>query len=145
MKINLEIVIDAIEMADDAYIYFLDKETEELVFLPDSMITGIDDDELADEIDENPERYFRLPTNFEINEYSIMKEFIWSLPEGRQQDMLERAIRGKAAFRRFKDTVYDLGIENKWFKYEAEAYKKIAIEWCNYNEIEYYEDKKQTN
>lgn len=112
MKIHLEIVIDAIEMADDVYIYFLDKETEDLIFLADSMITGIDD-ESADEIDENPERYFRLPTKFEINEYSIMEEFIWSLPEGRQQDMLERAIRGKGAFRRFKDTVYDLGVRGQ--------------------------------
>lgn len=32
MKVKLEVVIDAIEMADDNYTYFLDLETGESVF-----------------------------------------------------------------------------------------------------------------
>jgi len=30
-----------------------------------------------------------------------------------------------------------LGIEKTWYAYEAQAYKKIAIEWCKDNDIEY--------
>lgn len=139
MKVNLSVILDAIEMADDNYTYFLDLETGESVFLVDELITGLDNEGLEDEIEENFERYLRLPTKFEINEYHIMEEFIWSLPEGRQQDRLERAIQGRGAFRRFKDMVDDLGIEKRWYQYEADAYKKIAIEWCRDHEIEYYE------
>lgn len=139
MKVNLSVILDAIEMADDNYTYFLDLETGESVFLVDELITGLDNEGLEDEIEENFERYLRLPTKFEINEYHIMEEFIWSLPEGRQQDRLEQAIQGRGAFRRFKDMVDDLGIEKRWYQYEADAYKKMAIEWCRDHEIEYYE------
>ena len=140
MKVNLSVVLDAIEMADDNYTYFLDLETGESVFLVDELITGLDNEGLEDEIEENFERYLRLPTKFEIHEYHIMEEFVWSLPEGRQQDMLERAIQGRGAFRRFKDKVYDLGLEKKWFQYEADTYRKMAIEWCRDHGIEYYEE-----
>ncbi|WP_349947447.1 UPF0158 family protein [Lacrimispora sp. BS-2] len=139
MKINLSVVLDAIEMADDNYTYFLDIETGESVFLADELITGLDNERLEDEIEENPDRYLRFPTKFEIHQYHIMEEFVWSLPEGRRQDLLERAIRGRGAFRRFKDTVYDLGLEKKWFQYEVAAYSKIAIDWCRDNGIGYYE------
>ncbi len=139
MKIDLSVVVDAIEMADDNYTYFLDIETGESVFLADELITGLDNKGLEDEIEENPDRYLRLPTKFEIHEYRIMEDFVWSLSEGRQQELLERAIRGRGAFRRFKDTVYDLGLEKKWFQYEAAAYRKIAMDWCRDNGIENFE------
>ena len=52
---------------------------------------------------------------------------------------LARAIQGRGAFRRFKDTVYDLGIDQKWYDYQAKAYKRIATRWCEANDIEYEE------
>ena len=97
MKIKLDVILEAIEMADDNYTYFLDLETGESVFLADELITGLDNERLEDEIDENPERYLRLPTKFEIHEYHIMEEFIWTL-NGERADKLECAIRGRGAF-----------------------------------------------
>ena len=44
MKIKLDVILDAIEMADDNYTYFLDLETGESVFLADELITGLDND-----------------------------------------------------------------------------------------------------
>ena len=79
MKVKLGVILDAIEMADDNYTYFLDLETGKSVFLADELITGLDNEGLEDEIEENPERYLRLPTKFEIHEYHIMEEFIWTL------------------------------------------------------------------
>ena len=43
------------------------------------------------------EEYIPLPGQYEINEYRIMEEFIYDLPEGRNQDTLERTIQGKGA------------------------------------------------
>ncbi len=112
MKVKLGVILDAIEMADDNYTYFLDLETGERVFLADELITGMDNEGLADEIEENPERYLRLPTKFEIHEYHIMEEFIWTL-KGEKADKLECAIRGRGAFRRFKDMVNRIGISQQ--------------------------------
>ena len=123
-------------MADDNYIYFLDLETGESVFLADELITGLDNEGLEDEIDENPNRYLRLSTKFEIHEYHIMEEFIWTL-NGERADELECAIRGRGAFRRFKDMVNKMGISQQWYDFQAEYYRNLAIEWCLEHELEY--------
>ncbi|WP_276662556.1 UPF0158 family protein [Syntrophomonas wolfei] len=47
------------------------------------------------------------------------------------------AIRGRGAFRRFKDKVQRLGIQQQWDKFREEAFKEIAIDWCEYNNIPY--------
>ena len=141
MKVKLEVVIDAIEMADDNYTYFLDLETGESVFLVDELLTGLDNEGLDEEIEENYEtRYLRLPTKYEINEYHIMEEFIWTL-EDEKVNKLEGAIQGRGAFRRFKDMVNRMGISQQWYNFQAEYYRKLAIEWCKENSLEYMEDR----
>lgn len=52
MKVNLNVILDAIEMADDNYTYFLDLETGESVFLVDELVTGLDNKGLDHEIEE---------------------------------------------------------------------------------------------
>ncbi|MCI8830705.1 MAG: hypothetical protein HFG43_06925 [Lachnospiraceae bacterium] len=139
MKVKLDVILDAIEMADDNYTYFLDLETGESVFLADELVTGLDNEGLEDEIEENLERYLRLPTKFEIHEYHIMEEFIWTL-KGDRADKLEHAIQGRGAFRRFKDMVDRMGISQQWYDFQAEYYRKLAIEWCQEHGLEYIEE-----
>ncbi|MGN0168236.1 MAG: UPF0158 family protein, partial [Acetatifactor sp.] len=91
-------------------------------------------------LDEEPDRFIRLPDKYEIHEYSIMEDFIESLPEGKHQNQLYRAIQGRGAFRRFKDSVNRMGIANSWYDFQENAYKEIAIRWCNENEYEYEEE-----
>lgn len=135
MKVNLSIVLDAIEMADDNFIYFLDLQTGESVFLADELATDLDDEGLEDEIDENPERYLRLPTKLEIDEYQIIEEFILTL-EGERASKLEDAIQGRGAFRRFKDMINHMGIAQQWYTFQAEYYKTMAENWCKNHGLE---------
>lgn len=138
MKVRLSIVLDAIEMANDDYTYFLDTKTGESVFLVDELATGLDNEGLDYEIDENPERYIRLPTKFEIHEYHIIEKFIWTL-KGEKVERLEHAIQGRGAFRRFKDMVNRMGISQQWYDFREEYYRKLAIGWCQEHELEYME------
>ena len=71
--------------------------------------------------------YLKLPTKFDIHEYEIMERFGLSIPNEKISDTLLSKIRGSGAFRRFRDTIYQYGIEEEWFKYRDEAYKEIAI------------------
>ena len=143
--VPLNLVCDAIEIADDEWKQYLDIEKMEVVSLLESPFAGEydeDEQELADLIEEGGRtRFFGLPTKFDIHEYSIMEQFIWSLPEGRMQDSLEGAIRGNGAFRRFKDAIYKFEIEQKWFDFQASKYREIAIEWCENHGFEYSDDK----
>lgn len=96
--------------------------------------------ELAEQIeDEYNRRFFGLPNKYDIHEYHIMERFINNLPSGNVRDELERAIRGSGAFHRFKVSIRNYGIEQNWYDYLAEAYRKIAVEWCEANGFDYTE------
>ena len=65
MKIRLKQVTEAIEMADDAYTAFWDRQTGETVFLDDSDITGMRNSELENLLDAEPERFYPFPTHLQ--------------------------------------------------------------------------------
>ena len=138
MKIKLQQVIDAIEEADDNWTGFYDSQTGETVWLGDR---DFDDDyeETEELIETSENRFYRLPTKFDIHEYSIMEDFVDDLPAGAVRNELMNAIRGRGAFRRFKDGIYYHGIEQQWYDYQADAYKRIAVRWCRDEGLEYEE------
>ena len=43
--------------------------------------------------------------------------------------------KGKGAFRRFKDTVFYLGIRDDWFAYRDNRFRDIAERWCMDNKL----------
>ncbi|MCD7923021.1 MAG: UPF0158 family protein [Clostridiales bacterium] len=138
MKIKLQQVIDAIEEADDNWTGFYDSQTGETVWLGDR---DFDDDyeETEELIETSENRFYRLPTKYDIHEYSIIEDFVDDLPAGAIRNELMNAIRGRGAFRRFKDGINYHGIEQQWYDYQADAYKRIAIRWCREEGLEYEE------
>lgn len=112
---------------------------------PDSPVVSEEDvdDELlplARKILEDDSGFVPLPSRWEINEYRIMEAFIDSLADETLRNDLDRAIHGKGAFRYFKDRVLDLGIREDWFRFRDAAFRRIAVEWCEENDIPYRED-----
>ena len=134
MKVKLSEIINAIEMMNEYSECFLDMETGEIEWIDDMTMTQKEKDEICDRLDEHG--FYRLPTSYDIHEYDIMESFVDTL-SGPAYEKLARAIQGRGAFRRFKDTVYDLRIDQKWYDYQAKAYKRIATRWCEENDIEY--------
>lgn len=95
--------------------------------------------ELAIDIFENYDDYEELPTKFDINEYDIMEDYCYSIENQKTRSLLLNAIQGRGAFRRFKDKIHELGIEEKWYAYRDARLREIAIEWCEDHGIEYIE------
>jgi hypothetical protein len=59
-----------------------------------------------------------------------MEHFCISVESDAQQDELLRAIRGRGAFRCFRDTIYNLDIRDAWYSYRNDALKKsLLIFW----------------
>ena len=139
-RVPLEAVIEGIEMASDSITCFLDLETMEQVSVADELMTGIDDTETEEMIDENPGRFLRLPTQYEIHEYSIMESFVYSLPDGEEARTLANAIKGRGAFRRFKDLLPRYGLRQRWFDFQAASYRELAIRWCRDHDLLYTEN-----
>lgn len=135
-RLKLSVIIDAIEMASDEWQYFYDLKTNESIFLSDY---NEFDDEEWETLEEEPDRFIRLPDKYEIHEYSIMSDFVNSRKKEKERNQLERAIQGRGAFRRFKDSVNQMGIADQWYEFQENAYRDIAIRWCEDNGYEYEE------
>jgi hypothetical protein len=93
-----------------------------------------DDDETAEsEIDwddeENCERYELIPTISTFESFRLMEQFVDSVDDDRKRNMLFQALRKSKPFRRFKDTLLELGIRDEWFALEYQYGKEQIEEW----------------
>ena len=120
-------------MVDDTIDCYYNPEKDE-IFLSN---IGEDGDLTEDEIDELFEESIILPTQYEINEYQMMEDFIETIDNTEIKNNLQRLIHGKGAFRRFKDYCVEMGIIQDWYDFRDKKYKEIAIDWCKQNELEY--------
>lgn len=153
VQIKLKDMVDELEVQLDDFHSFLNVKTGQIVGVTSEDLQAAEDEEpfehlvewqqddrrTAKDIVENDEDYMEFPTKYEINEYQIIEEFCYSISDERKQEALLRAIRGRGAFRRFKDTIIEFGIEDQWYVYRNEILKQIAIKWCQENDINYIE------
>ena len=93
---------------------------------------------MAGEIVET-EHYLPVPDRFEINEYRIMERFCHSVDDADLRGDLCDAIRGRGAFRRFKDRMQLYGMAEAWYRYRDAALREIAVAWCEAHGIPYTE------
>ncbi|MFQ6070089.1 MAG: UPF0158 family protein [Candidatus Aminicenantales bacterium] len=91
-------------------------------------------------LEDEEDKFIALPSRFEIDEYSMMERFALSVSNAEISDSLYTAIKGRGAFRRFKDEILRFGIEEDWYRYRHEKFKELAIYWCEDNKIVYIDD-----
>ena len=138
MKVKLQDVIDGIDMVSEDSTCYLDRETGEVLFI--SEIADNDyDDVILELLEEGSDRFIEFPSQWDRNDYQTMVDFIESLPQRKEQNLLAISINGSGAFRRFKYTASELGLLDDWYRFLNNAHRELAIEWCEDNEIEYEE------
>lgn len=141
-QIRLSELLDAMEMADNTSVTVLDAQTGELHYY-DEMENIIDGDSASEEELEaisDSDRYIPLPGQYQIDEYSIMEDYVNALPEGAYQNDLYDAIQGRGAFRRFKDRISDHDDWNRWDRFRLAELEQKGREWAESWEVEIIED-----
>lgn len=91
-------------------------------------------------VQDSGERFVDAPDKFDFHEYRHMERFIGTVEDDAAANELLRAIKGKGAFRYFKDTASRLGLLDDWHRYREEAMKKFVITWAEANNIPYNDD-----
>ena len=152
--VPLKDIVDALEMQFDEQLSFLDLDTGRVEIVSRELLgmaeEGDDGDDaepdspdLEDEEWEiakrivSSDRFVRLPTKFDVHEWSIMEDFSHSVESDTIRDDLLFGIHGAGAFRHFKDTLRRHRIEQEWFSFRDEALRDIAIEWCEEHKIQW--------
>ena len=130
VRVDFEELRFAFEDASYEHRYFLDTETGEVI-----LVSEYDDDEESTQrleaIDEaEPGRYLQVPRAESRDGYEDMQEFIDTVSDKGLQQLLQVAIRGKGAFRRFKDVLArDPAEQQRWFAFQMERLNTRVREW----------------
>ena len=133
--VKLSKIIEGLEMVNDEIDCYYNPKKDEIFLSNIGEYENLNEDEL----DELFEKSIILPTQYEINEYQIMVDFIDTINNLEIRNNLYRLIQGKGAFRRFKDYCIEVNIIQDWYNYREEKYKEIAINWCKGNDLKYIE------
>lgn len=148
-KIKLSALADAFEETFDGWEQYLNTETGDITSVPED-VRFSEEPEIWEEIIsmiEEGEQFVRLPNQYEINEYRIMEDFAGFAENGMKYvsdeqaqeigQKLYRALQGRGAFRRFKDTLNYYGVVDEYYAYRHTYYIELAKEWCRDHEIEF--------
>lgn len=155
--VRVEDVVQEMDIYSDLHRAFLNIQTGEFVLLTDDELGAAEEgDDLADYSDWeqelirkaieviNTDGYRELPSQFDIHEYAIMQRFCYSVEDDELSDRLLNSIRGRGAFRYFKDTIHQYGIEQDWYAFRKQAFREIAIDWLERHQIPYTDEKEES-
>ena len=152
--VKLKDIVEALEMESDSTTFWLDKDTGQVEMISEDVTAGmhLEDDGLVDEQPEwlrkaiskaqeiqndSDEQFVQLPDKFDLNDYKIMEDFSRKYPNDRVSATLQQAIKGKGAFRRFNNLIYEFSLQEKWNQFKQQAYEQMAIDWLEENDIPY--------
>ena len=160
VQVKLSDVVEHMEMFGDETSAYLNKRNGELCALSEEEFLAVEDGDEDEDLSDQPEwereailkardvlsseDWLALPGKFEIHEWDIMERFCHSIDDPEISNKLLRQIRGSGAFRRFKDSIYELGMDKAWFQFRDDALEKIAVDWLEENGIAYVRDNKKT-
>lgn len=156
-KVEIQKIVDELQMRFmDTTVYY-NKITGEILNVQDDDFRIVEEDDFENNIENYPEwqrehlkevydllyndidNYIALPNNFDIKDSDIMEEFIETISDSNKKYQLGNCMWQKGMYRKFKDKLIDIGLENEYYKFYDEKLKKIAIEWCKENNLEYEE------
>jgi len=131
LKINLDELCSAMDDSSYEHEHYLDLKTGEILLVSE-YADDEDTEKLRRAIDRNPARYEPVPRAESHESYGYMVEFIATVKDEHLAELLEVAINGQGAFRRFKDVLLRYPEEReRWFQFKDERLEERALEWLD--------------
>ena len=150
-EVKLDVIIEALELADDSISSYLDVETGEVRSISEEEFDLAEDPQiviedlpnwqheavkLARSIQEQVgKRYLALPDKFDVHEWAIMDRFSETLKDARLRNDFHGSIRGAGAFRLFKRLLTEYNLWDAWNRFKQVELRQMAIQWCEENGI----------
>jgi len=136
LSIEAEELIAALEHQGDESEWLLDIQTGEVVFRADEALVG-PDDELEEQIAEEPDRYRVIDPLPSSTGWQVMADFVEQLPAGEARVKLTRALRHGHPFRNFKNALLGYPkLREEWFAFHEKSFIQFAQEWLDDERIE---------
>jgi hypothetical protein len=156
IPVRVQDVVEALDLQLDETLSYLNRQTGELFSWNQEWGSVEDEDEDLSRYPDwqreamvqyrevcDSDDWLPLPSNFDIHEWDIMSRYCETVEPERKRESLRNAIRGRGAFRRFKDAATRLGVIDDWYEYRGRALEEIAIDWLEENAIPYTSEKRR--
>lgn len=128
-KIDLSELASALEDHSDELEWYIDSTTGEILPRSDDI-----DEEMHEHLEHRDLVYIdSVPSD---ESYQDLVDFSARVRDPRARDLLSRAIEGRGAFRRFKDTLFEFpDLRKAWFAFHDIRMERRAIEWLMIQEL----------
>lgn len=151
----IEQIAEAMQRNDDELSYYYHVPSGRVILLQHEFLQkaeGCDEDERFEDVTDwrkdsllealhliwHEDEYLPIPYADGRDDYGLMKRFINEAPiKPGARDLLEESIQGSGAFRRFKDTLRRVDLEEEWFTFKDKTYRAKARGWCNEHGIQW--------
>lgn len=120
MEVVWDELIDAFLNEDPQLVFFLDRETGEVFFVPDDY----EDEAFWLQINANPDQFLQIPGFDYDQERLLLHEFIKSLPDKGLKAVLERTFAGKSSYGKVEEIL-------SFYPDELETYFALKDEMIN--------------
>jgi Uncharacterised protein family (UPF0158) len=147
--ISLRDVVEALDLQSDELSSFLDPDSGEIITFNEEEASIAQ----ADNWDNAPswmreslpkikraledDRMLELPDQVHIDEWRMMQDFADEQADCHLRAKLADAVHGAGAFRLFRRTIAELGIEEIWRNYRNKAMERVARDWLEENNLRY--------
>ncbi len=85
-------------------------------------------------------RWLALPSQFDVDELSVMKRFIADMMNNINKQKLKVELGREMAYSRFHAALRQLRIEDEWESFRAESLVEVAVAWLRANRVPYTTD-----
>ncbi|MGF1608962.1 MAG: UPF0158 family protein [Kiloniellales bacterium] len=138
--VSLRKILDQLDLLTDQGTLYVNRATGEVYVVTDDDISAAESEDTEwvpewqkDELPKireilSSEDWLELATKFDIHEYAIMERFCLSVEPVERSDRLIDAIKGRGAFRRFKDAIHRMGIADDWYRFRDQALAEFATD-----------------
>lgn len=137
IKIDADELMMAMENHGGSLSYYLDTETGKIRLKSEDWGLPEEDDDLAQRLEEEPDRYVAIEPLSSRDGYRMMEDFVDSLPEGEERRILQQALSWKKPFSNFKSAIADMGpLREQWFKHRDRRMQQEMQDWFAYHELD---------
>jgi len=150
-KLLSENLLSDLQMAlqDNSYEmhWYLDLEEGDVTMYTEDYYMGDEEDWNREtremiENDESGERFIYVEGTTSHEDWKQMEHFILSLEEIDEQtrNLLLTNIQGRGAFRRFQETMHQVGFIDEWYEYRDRNERRKTLDWLKFHDLITEED-----
>lgn len=115
---------------------YIDQQTGEILMTFEDY-DGPEQEETFEKLEQDPGRYLEVEPIGSHEGFRIMENFVASLPEGEDRNLLGKVLSWKKPFSNFKSALADMGdLRQQWFDFHDKELRKLAAEWLKVEELD---------